>query len=81
MTLTCIIIYDSHAGQRLDNFLISRLKGIPSARIYRAIRKGEVRVNKKRVSADYRLAIGDSVRIPPLHQSTIKNRQYLINLY
>lgn len=72
MTLTCIIIYDSHAGQRLDNFLISRLKGMPSARIYRAIRKGEVRVNKKRASADYRLAIGDSVRIPPLHQSTIK---------
>ncbi|WP_100622875.1 RluA family pseudouridine synthase [Candidatus Coxiella mudrowiae] len=72
MTLTCIIIYDSHAGQRLDNFLISRLKGMPSARIYRAIRKGEVRVNKKRASADYRLAIGDSVRIPPLHQSTIR---------
>lgn len=73
MTLTRIIIDDSHTGQRLDNFLISRLKGIPSARIYRAIRKGEVRVNKKRASADYRLAIGDSVRVPPpLHQLIVK---------
>lgn len=67
-----IIIDDSHAGQRLDNFLISRLKGIPLARIYRAIRKGEVRVNKKRVSPYYRLSIDDLVRLPPLKSTSKK---------
>lgn len=72
MIQTHIIIDDSHSGQRLDNFLRSRLKGIPSVRIYRAIRKGEVRVNKRRVSIDYRLMIGDLVRVPPLYQLTVK---------
>ncbi len=54
------------AGQRLDNFLISRLKGIPRTRIYRMLRKGEVRVNKGRSSASYRICAGDTVRIPPV---------------
>lgn len=54
------------AGQRLDNFLIGRLKGAPKTLIYRIIRKGEVRVNKKRAKADYRLQGGDIVRIPPV---------------
>lgn len=54
------------AGRRLDNFLLSRLKGVPKSRIYRLLRKGEVRVNKKRVKADYRLGEGDDVRIPPV---------------
>lgn len=54
------------AGQRIDNFLITRLKGVPRSRIYRLLRKGEVRVNKGRVRADYKLASGDSVRIPPV---------------
>jgi 23S rRNA pseudouridine955/2504/2580 synthase len=53
-------------GQRLDNFLFSRLKGVPRTRVYRLIRKGEVRVNKKRRTADYRLQGGDQVRIPPV---------------
>lgn len=61
-----ITIDDSHAGQRIDNFLISFLKGVPKSRIYRAIREGEVRVNKKRVKPDYRLALDDIVRIPPI---------------
>jgi len=56
----------SHAGQRLDNFLITRLKGVPKSRIYRIIRKGEVRVNKKRVKPDYKLQMMDKVRIPPI---------------
>ena len=47
-----------HAGQRLDNFLLTRLKGAPRTLIYRIIRKGEVRVNKKRAKVDQRLAIG-----------------------
>lgn len=54
------------AGQRVDNFLIKVCKGVPKSHIYKAIRGGEVRVNKGRVQADYRLAEGDMLRIPPL---------------
>jgi len=56
------------SGQRLDNYLTRVLKGVPRTRLYRALRKGEVRVNKGRVRPDYRLVAGDIVRIPPLHQ-------------
>jgi 23S rRNA pseudouridine955/2504/2580 synthase len=59
-------ITDAHAGQRLDNFLITQLKGVPKSRIYRIVRKGEVRVNKGRVEVNYKLALGDEVRIPPI---------------
>lgn len=55
-----------HAGQRLDNYLVRLCKGVPKTHIYKAIRGGEVRVNKGRISADYRVAEGDIVRIPPL---------------
>lgn len=61
-----VTIGENASGQRLDNFLIRELKGVPRTRLYRAMRKGEVRVNKGRVRADYRLVIGDTVRIPPL---------------
>ncbi|WP_111412384.1 RluA family pseudouridine synthase [Billgrantia lactosivorans] len=57
---------EGQSGQRVDNFLITRLKGVPRTLVYRIVRKGEVRVNKKRVKADYRLELGDVVRIPPL---------------
>ncbi|MCE8015671.1 RluA family pseudouridine synthase [Halomonas sp. MCCC 1A17488] len=57
---------EGQSGQRVDNFLITRLKGVPRTLVYRIVRKGEVRVNKKRVKADYRLQVGDMVRIPPL---------------
>ncbi|MDF1646388.1 MAG: RluA family pseudouridine synthase [Legionellaceae bacterium] len=53
-------------GQRLDNYLIRILKGVPKSHIYRIIRGGEVRVNKKRAKISSRLAEGDSVRIPPI---------------
>ena len=53
-------------GQRVDNFLFSRLKGVPRSRIYRALRNGEVRVNGGRVRPTRRLETGDSVRVPPL---------------
>lgn len=53
-------------GQRIDNFLFSRLKGLPKSRLYKALRKGEIRVNKKRAKPDYRLQPGDIIRIPPL---------------
>ena len=55
----------SHIGQRLDNFLIRHLKGVPRTRVYRLIRRGEVRVNKKRCKPDRKLELGDEVRIPP----------------
>lgn len=54
------------AGQRLDNFLIALLKGVPKSKIYNVIRKGEVRVNKGRIKPEYKLVAGDSVRIPPI---------------
>ncbi|WP_091511753.1 23S rRNA pseudouridine(955/2504/2580) synthase RluC [Microbulbifer yueqingensis] len=54
------------AGQRIDNFLQARLKGVPRSRVYRILRKGEVRVNKGRVKAEYRLRAGDVVRVPPI---------------
>lgn len=57
---------DNHAGQRIDNFLITFLKGVPKSMIYRIIRKGEVRVNKGRIKQTYKLKFGDSVRIPPV---------------
>jgi len=54
------------AGQRLDNFLMAQLKGVPKSRIYNLIRKGEVRVNKGRSKPEYKLCAGDLVRIPPV---------------
>ena len=57
------------AGQRLDNYLKARLKGLPKSRIYSLLRKGEVRVNKGRVKPDYRLCTGDLVRLPPMRLS------------
>lgn len=60
-----ITIGAEKAGQRVDNFLFSAIKGVPKTRIYRALRKGEVRVNKKRVKAEYRLQEDDILRIPP----------------
>ena len=63
-------IDEDYAGQRVDNYLLRELKGVPRTRIYRALRKGEVRVNKGRVKADCRLQAGDIVRIPPLRQAS-----------
>lgn len=57
------------AGQRLDNFLIRQLKGVPKTHVYRIIRSGEVRINKGRASADTRLNAGDQVRLPPVRIS------------
>lgn len=56
----------SRAGQRLDNFLATRLKGVPKSAIYRILRTGQVRVNKGRAKPGYKLQAGDEVRIPPL---------------
>jgi 23S rRNA pseudouridine955/2504/2580 synthase len=59
-------IEEDSAGQRLDNFLVKLLKGVPKTHVYRVIRSGEVRVNKGRAGADTRLALGDEVRVPPV---------------
>lgn len=61
-----LTIEPEFAGQRIDNFLVTRLKGVPKTHIYRILRKGEVRVNKKRVQPSYRLVENDYVRLPPL---------------
>ena len=68
-----IEICEANAEQRLDNFLISFLKGVPKTRIYRIVRKGEVRVNKGRVEVSYKLKIGDIVRVPPVRVAEKKD--------
>lgn len=60
---------EESAGQRLDNFLLRQLKGVPKTHVYRIIRSGEVRVNKGRASADTRVEAGDVVRVPPVRLS------------
>jgi 23S rRNA pseudouridine955/2504/2580 synthase len=64
-----ITVDSEDAGQRLDNFLMRHLKGVPKTHIYRIIRSGEVRINKGRASADTRIADGDLVRLPPTRVS------------
>ena len=59
-------IDEASEGQRIDNFLTKTLKGVPKSHLYRILRSGEVRVNKKRVDATYKLLMGDLVRIPPI---------------
>jgi len=72
-----IEIFEENSGQRIDNFLITQLKGVPKTRIYRIIRKGEVRVNKGRIDNKYRLKPGDIVRIPPVRVA-IRNDEVIL---
>ncbi len=67
--VSLVTVNESYAGQRLDNFLLRELKGVPKTHVYRIIRSGEVRVNKGRAQADTRLATGDVVRLPPVRIS------------
>jgi 23S rRNA pseudouridine955/2504/2580 synthase len=64
--VSIIQVDDGVAGQRIDNFLLKVCKGVPKSHIYRILRSGEVRVNKGRVDAKYRLVTGDLVRVPPI---------------
>jgi 23S rRNA pseudouridine955/2504/2580 synthase len=59
-------------GQRLDNFLVRTLKGVPRTHVYRLLRKGEVRVNSRRAKPDQRLAVGDRIRLPPVRRSPVE---------
>lgn len=64
--VTRVRVDEGSEGQRLDNFLLKLLKGVPKTHVYRVIRSGEVRVNKGRAAADTRLEFGDEVRVPPV---------------
>ena len=64
-----LAVGEAGVGQRVDNFLLRMLKGVPKSHIYRILRSGEVRLNRKRVKPDARLALGDELRIPPIRTS------------
>ena len=66
-----MLVDEESAGQRLDNFLLRHLKGVPKTHVYRIIRTGEVRINKGRVNADTRVQTGDVVRLPPVRVATV----------
>src|SRR5919204_1777431 len=63
---TWLEVGEDAAAQRIDNFLLRRLKGVPKSHVYRVLRSGEVRVNSGRVRPEYRLRAGDRVRVPPI---------------
>jgi 23S rRNA pseudouridine955/2504/2580 synthase len=67
-----LLVDEGSEGQRLDNFLLRVLKGVPKTHVYRVIRSGEVRINKGRAAADTRLALGDEVRVPPVRMAEPK---------
>lgn len=64
-----LTISEDEAGQRIDNYLLAKLKGVPKSLIYRILRKGEVRVNKGRIKPEYKLQANDIVRVPPVRMS------------
>jgi len=66
---TWLEVGEEAAGQRIDNFLLRVCKGVPKSHVYRILRSGEVRVNKGRIGPEYRLNIGDAVRVPPIRVS------------
>jgi 23S rRNA pseudouridine955/2504/2580 synthase len=65
-----VTVDEASDGQRIDNFLAKTLKGVPKSHIYRILRSGEVRVNKGRIDAAYKLVLGDIVRVPPIRVAT-----------
>ena len=64
-----VVVDEAGEGQRLDNFLLRHLKGVPKTHVYRIIRSGEVRINKARAGADTRVQAGDKIRLPPVRTS------------
>ena len=71
---TWLEVGEDAEAQRIDNFLLKRLKGVPKSHVYRVLRSGEVRVNSGRVKPEYRLRVGDRVRVPPIRTSTREPR-------
>ena len=76
-SVTWTEIDEGSCDQRIDNFLCKYLKGVPKSHIYRILRSGEVRVNKKRVDQTYRLQLGDQVRIPPVRVAAKEEQEYV----
>jgi 23S rRNA pseudouridine955/2504/2580 synthase len=70
-----LTVGDEAAGQRIDNFLLRTLKGVPKSHVYRILRSGEVRLNRGRVGPDARLVPGDVVRVPPLRIAAVPARR------
>jgi len=72
ITVRMVTIAEDQAGQRIDNFLLAELKGVPRSLVYRILRKGQVRVNKRRIKPQYRIQSGDLIRIPPVKMESRK---------
>jgi 23S rRNA pseudouridine955/2504/2580 synthase len=72
---TLLEVGEESDAQRIDNFLLRRLKGVPKSHVYRVLRSGEVRVNSGRVKPDYRLKVGDRVRVPPVRLAAVPARR------
>ncbi|HYN55510.1 MAG TPA: RluA family pseudouridine synthase [Methylotenera sp.] len=73
-----LTVDEASEGQRIDNFLTKTLKGVPKSHVYRILRSGEVRVNKKRIDADFRLSLGDVVRIPPTKSTIVEKTEQAV---
>ncbi|MBM3350993.1 MAG: RluA family pseudouridine synthase [Betaproteobacteria bacterium] len=73
-----LTVDEASEGQRIDNFLTKTLKGVPKSHVYRILRSGEVRVNKKRIDADFRLTLGDVVRVPPTRSSAAEKTEAVV---
>lgn len=73
-----LTVDEASEGQRVDNFLTKTLKGVPKSHVYRILRSGEVRVNKKRIDADFRLSLGDVVRIPPTKSTIVEKTEQAV---
>lgn len=71
---TLLEVGEDGVEQRIDNFLLRRLKGVPKSHVYRVLRSGEVRVNSGRVQPDHRLKLGDRVRVPPVRLGVVESR-------
>ena len=67
-----VVVGEESEAQRIDNFLLRELKGVPKSHVYRVLRSGEVRVNSGRVKPEYRLKVGDRVRVPPMRTASPK---------
>ncbi len=79
--VTWLEVGEESESQRIDNFLLRRLKGVPKSHVYRVLRSGEVRVNSGRVKPEYRLRIGDKVRVPPVRIADSQSKvSRLLNL-
>jgi len=73
--VTWLEVGEEAAGQRIDNFLLRHLKGVPKSHVYQVLRSGQVRVNSGRVKPEYRLQLGDKVRVPPVRVSQPQPRK------